>query len=109
MIVVEHRRVILWTPDENAKIGIVRSPHDNRRPNVTYALVIVVIDVRMSWALCPLDNLGRTEAGPRLKVPFETLEKHEIESTMIESIITKYRDQPWFSVFKHSMDHEEGV
>ena len=20
-----------------------------------------------------------------------------------------YRDQPWFSVFKHSMDHEEGV
>ena len=21
----------------------------------------------------------------------------------------KYRDQPWFSVFKHSMDHEEGV
>ena len=32
------------------KIGIVRSLHDNRRPNVTYALVIVVIDVRMSWA-----------------------------------------------------------
>ena len=21
----------------------------------------------------------------------------------------KYSDQPWFSVFKHSMDHEEGV
>ena len=21
----------------------------------------------------------------------------------------QYRDQPWFSVFKHSMDHEEGV
>ena len=21
----------------------------------------------------------------------------------------EYRDQPWFSVFKHSMDHEEGV
>ena len=89
-MIVEHRRVILWTPDENAKIGIVRSPHDNRRPNVTYALVIVIIDVRMSWALRPLDNLGRTEARPRSKVPFETLEKHEIESTMIESIITKY-------------------
>ena len=25
------------------------------------------------------------------------------------SIIIYYRDQPWFSVFKHSMDHEEGV
>ena len=23
--------------------------------------------------------------------------------------IVYYRDQPWFSVFKHSMDHEEGV
>ena len=23
--------------------------------------------------------------------------------------IDEYRDQPWFSVFKHSMDHEEGV
>ena len=89
-MIVEHRRVILWTPDENAKIGIVRSPHDNRRPYETYALVIVVIDVRMSWALRPLDNLGRTEARPGLNVPFETLEKHEIESTMIESIITKY-------------------
>ena len=55
---------------------------DNHRPNVTYALVIVVIDVRMSWALRPLDNLGRTEARPRLKVPFQTLEKLEIESTM---------------------------
>ena len=21
----------------------------------------------------------------------------------------EYRDQPWFSVFKHSLDHEEGV
>ena len=59
MIIVEHRRIILWTPNENAKIGIVRSSHDNLRPNVTYALVIVVIDVRMSWALRPLDNLGR--------------------------------------------------
>ena len=49
MMIVEHRRVILRTPDENAKIGIVRSSHDNRRPNVTYALVIVIIDVRMSW------------------------------------------------------------
>ena len=39
-MIVEHRRVILRTPDENAKIGIVRSSHDNRRPNVTYALVI---------------------------------------------------------------------
>ena len=87
MIIVEHRRVILRTPDENAKIGIVRSPHDNRRPNVTY--VIVVDDVRMSWALRPQDNLSRTEARPRLKVPLETLGKHEIESTMIESIITK--------------------
>ena len=56
-MVVEHRRVIIWTPDENAKIGIVRSLHDSRRPNLTYALVIVVIDVRMSWALRPLDNL----------------------------------------------------
>ena len=56
-MIVEHRRVILQTPDENAKIGIVRSSHDNRRPNVTYALVIVVIDVRMSLALRPLDNL----------------------------------------------------
>ena len=89
MISLEHRRVILRTPDENDKIGIVRSSHDNRRPNVTYALVIVVVDVRMSWALRPLDNLGRTEARPRLKVPFETLKKHEIESTVIESIITK--------------------
>ena len=89
MMIVEHRRVILRTPDENAKIGIVRSSHDNHRPNVTYALVIVVIDVRMSWALRPLDNLGRTEARPRLKTQFETLEKHEIESTMIDSIITK--------------------
>ena len=60
MMIVEHRRVI----------------HDNRRPNVTYALVIVVIDVRMIWALRPLDNLGRTEARPRLNVPFQTLEKH---------------------------------
>ena len=51
MMIVEYRRVILRTPDENAKIGIVRSSHDYRRPNVTYALVIVVIDVRMSWAL----------------------------------------------------------
>ena len=85
----EHRRVILRTLDENAKIGIVRSSHDNRRPNVTYALVIVVIDVRMSWALRPLDNFCRTEARPRLKVPIQTLEKHEVESTMIESIITK--------------------
>ena len=67
MMIVEHRRVILRTPDENAKIGIVRSSHDNRRPNVTYALFIVVIDVRMNWALCQLDNLGRTEARPRLK------------------------------------------
>ena len=56
-----------------AMCGIVRSSHDNRRPNVTYALVIVVIDVRMCWALRPLDNLGRTEARPRLKVPFETV------------------------------------
>ena len=48
MMIVEHRRVILRTPDENAKIGIVRSSHYNRRPNVTYALVIVVIDVRIS-------------------------------------------------------------
>ena len=53
-MIVEHRRVILRTPDENAKIGIVRLSHDNRRPNVTYALVIAVIDVRMSWALRPL-------------------------------------------------------
>ena len=89
MMIVEHHRAILRTPDENAKIGIVRSSHDYRRPNVTYALVIVVIDVRMSWALRPRDNLGRTEARPRLKVPFETLEKHEIESTMIESIVLK--------------------
>ena len=88
-MIVEHRRVILRTPDKNAKIGIVRLSHDNRRQNVTYALVIVVIDVRMGWVLRPLDNLGRTEARPRLKVQFETLEKHEIESTMIESIITK--------------------
>ena len=88
-MIVEHCRVILRTLDENAKIGIVQSSHDNRRPNVTYALFIVVIDVRMNWALRPPDNLGRTEARPRLKVPFETLEKHEIESTMIESIITK--------------------
>ena len=88
-MIVEHRRVILRTPDENAKIGIVRSSHNNRRPNVTYALVVVVIGVKMSWALRPLVNLGRTEARPRLKVPFQTLEKHEIESTMIESIITK--------------------
>ena len=91
-MIVEHRRVILRTPDENAKIGIVRSSHDNHRPNVTYAfniVMIVVIDVRMSWALRPLDNLDRTEARPRLKVPFETLEKHETESMMIESIITK--------------------
>ena len=36
----------------------------------------------MGWALRPIDNLSRTEARPRLKVPFETL---EIESTMIES------------------------
>ena len=49
MMIVEHRRVILRTPDENVKISIVRSSHDNRRPNVTYALVIVIIDVRMSW------------------------------------------------------------
>ena len=60
-----------------------------RRPNVTYALVIVVIDVRMSLASRPLDNLGRTKARSGLKVTFETLEKHEIESTIIESIITK--------------------
>ena len=77
-MIVEHRRVILRTPDENAKIGIVRSSHDNRRPNVTFALVIVVIDVRMSWTLRPPDNLGRTEARPSLKVPFQTLGKHEI-------------------------------
>ena len=25
------------------------------------------------------------------------------------SAVFLYRDQPWFSVFKHSMDHEEGV
>ena len=88
-MIVEHRRVILRTPDENVKNYIVQSSHDNREPNLTYALVIVVIDVRMSWALRPLDNLGRTEARPWLKVPFETLEKHVIESTMIKSIITK--------------------
>ena len=90
-MIVEHRRVILRTPDENAKIGIVRSSHDNRRPkyNLCISHIIVVIDVRMSWALRPLDNLVRTETRPRLKIPFETLEKHEIESTMIESIITK--------------------
>ena len=54
----------------------------NRRPNVTYALVIVVIDERMTWVLRSIENLGRTEARHtcRLKVPFETLEKHEIES-----------------------------
>ena len=23
--------------------------------------------------------------------------------------VCEYRDQPWFSVFKHSIDHEEGV
>ena len=49
MMIVERRRVILRTPDENAKISIVRSSHNNRRPNVTYALVIVIIDGRMSW------------------------------------------------------------
>ena len=67
----------------------MRSSQANRRPNVTYALVIIVNDVRMGWTLRPIDNLSRTEARPRLKVPFETLENHEIESTMIESIITK--------------------
>ena len=55
-MIVELRRVILRTPDENTKIVIVLSSLDNRRPNVTDALVIVVIDVRMSWALPPLDN-----------------------------------------------------
>ena len=50
-MIVEHRRVILQTPDENAKIGIVRSSHDNRRPNVTYALVIVVISFRHVYHL----------------------------------------------------------
>ena len=68
-MIVEHRRVILRTPDENAKIVIVLSSHDNRRSNVTDVLVIVIIDVRMSWTLRPLDNLGRTEARPRLKSP----------------------------------------
>ena len=31
---------------------------------------------------------------------------------LLTSVVLKgieYRDQPWFSVFKHSMDHEEGV
>ena len=49
-MIVEHRRVILRTPDENAKIGM-RSSHDNRRPNVTYALVIVVISFRHVYHL----------------------------------------------------------
>ena len=48
--------------DENAKIGIVRAS-----PNVIYALVIVVINVKMSWALRLIDNLGLTEARPRFK------------------------------------------
>ena len=26
-----------------------------------------------------------------------------------DNVVLEYRDQPWFSVFKHSMDHEEGV
>ena len=47
-MIVEHRRVILRTLDENVKNDIVQSSHDNREPNLTYALVIVVIDVRMS-------------------------------------------------------------
>ena len=50
-MIVEYRRVILRTPDENAKIGTVRSSHDNRRPNVTYALVIVVISFRHVYHL----------------------------------------------------------
>ena len=68
---LEHRRIILRTPDENAKLSIVRSSQANRGTNVTYALVIVVIDVRMSWALHvrPIDTLGRTEAKIGLKVP----------------------------------------
>ena len=49
-MIVEHRRH-MRTPDENAKIGIVRSSHDNRRPNVTYALVIVVISFRHVYHL----------------------------------------------------------
>ena len=55
----------------------------NRRPNVTYALVIVVIDERMTWVLRAIKNLGRMEARRRLKVAFETLAKHEIESLTI--------------------------
>ena len=43
MVIVEHRRVILRTPDENAKISIVRSSHDNRRPNVTYAYILRIM------------------------------------------------------------------
>ena len=25
------------------------------------------------------------------------------------NLVNEYRDQPWFAVFKHSMDHEEDV
>ena len=66
---LEHRRIILRTLDENAKISIVRSSQANRGTNVTYALIVVVIDVRMSWTLHvrPIDTLGRTEARIRLK------------------------------------------
>ena len=28
---------------------------------------------------------------------------------LVSRVAAHYRDQPWFSVFKHSMDHEGGV
>ena len=34
---------------------------------------------------------------------------HVFKENDYRIIRVEYRDQPWFSVFKHSMDHEEGV
>ena len=39
----------------------------------------------------------------------ELLIMKSIRHIHVRTRMGKYRDQPWFSVFKHSMDHEEGV
>ena len=81
-MIVEHRRVILRTPDENAKIGIVRSSHDNRRPNVIYALVIVVISFRHVYHL---------EKSIRLSFSYK---KHQKQFNLISNHINTFTATP---------------
>ena len=42
------------------------------------------------------------------KYPDISVEQVSEFNTELNREISEYRDQPWFSVFKHSMDHEEG-